>query len=334
MNLKLPEKNIAIVDSSKEIVESILQFALDKYNFNLVQDTSADYVFHSVGGYDVLNYPGVRIFVSGENVSPNFTISDYAMTFEKLQFSDRYIWLPLLKLYRESYAALCRPRSEAKEVSSEKTGFCSYVMSNTKNSADERSQIFNLLSKYKEVSSGGRWRNNVGGPVPDKNAFQSKYKFAIAFENYSHSGYLTEKFADAAASNTIPIYWGDPDIASIFNTKAFINCHDFPNFEEVVKRVQEIDSDDMLYQKMLSEPWFRDESEPDHLKDTHFTNFLSNIFDQDLELAYRRNRGRWGIKKERQLYEMWAKPYLHGIKMLRRHWLSYFHRIVPKKTRR
>ena len=56
-----------------------------------------------------LEYPGVRIFLSGENVSPNFSISDYAMTFEKLSFGDRYVWLPLIKLYHEAYSVLPAP---------------------------------------------------------------------------------------------------------------------------------------------------------------------------------------------------------------------------------
>ena len=67
-------------------------------------------------------------------------------------------------------------------------------MSNTKNSSNERGEVFDLLKAYKTVSSGGKWRNNVGEPVADKLGFQSKHKFAIAFENNSHPGYLTEKF--------------------------------------------------------------------------------------------------------------------------------------------
>jgi len=193
-------------------------------------------------------------------------------------------------------------------------------MSNTTNSADERSQIFDLLSEYKKVNSGGRWRNNVGGRVPDKKAFQSKHKFVIAFENCTHCGYLTEKFADAAASNAIPIYWGDPDIATLFNPKAFINCHDFDSFDAVVSKVKEVDTNKALYHQMLAEPWFPDEKEPECLSDAHFSNFLSNIFDQTHESAYRRNRGRWGIKKERQLLEMWAKPHIHSLKILKQYW--------------
>ena len=58
-------------------------------------------------------------------------------------------------------------------------------MSNTKNSAPERESIYHAISEYKMVSSGGRWRNNVGGPVDDKIAFQSSCKFALAIENSS-----------------------------------------------------------------------------------------------------------------------------------------------------
>ena len=96
-------KQIAIVDSSHELVEKVLEFIDDKFEFEITTRNDADYVFHSVHGYDVLQYKGVRIFVSGENVSPNFLISDYAMTFDRLEFGDRYIWLPLIKLYREAY---------------------------------------------------------------------------------------------------------------------------------------------------------------------------------------------------------------------------------------
>lgn len=328
-----PKKRIAIVDADPSFVQCILQFVEGRYDIELTNDLNADYVFHSVKGYDVLKYSGIRIFVSGENVSPNFGISDYAMTFEKLEFGDRYIWLPLIKLYRDAYSVLRLPRPPVHEIMPLKTDFCAYVMSNLTNSAEERSRIFDLLSAYKQVNSGGRWRNNVGGRVSDKLAFQSKHKFVIAFENCSHPGYLTEKFAEGAASNAVPIYWGDPQVASLFNPKAFVNCHDFSSLEAAVERVREIDNDPMQYEQMLAEPWFPQGLEPDCLSDQVFADFLANIFDQDIEKAYRRNRGRWGKKKERQLLEMWAKPYLHGLKMLRNKWRGFYRRIVPRKKR-
>ena len=326
-------KQIAIVDSSHELVEKVLEFIDDKFEFEITTRNDADYVFHSVHGYDVLQYKGVRIFVSGENVSPNFLISDYAMTFDRLEFGDRYIWLPLIKLYREAYSALCMPRPPVHEIIPQKTDFCAYVMSNLTNSAEERSRIFDILSAYKPVNSGGLWHNNVGGRVSDKLSFQSKHKFVIAFENCSYPGYLTEKFAEAAASNAVPIYWGDPQIASLFNPKAFVNCHDFPSLEAVGKRVREIDNDTIQYQQMLTEPWFSEGREPEFLRDEVFTQFLENIFKQDPKSAYRRNRGRWGQKKEKQLDEMWSKPHLQGLKILRNRWRLIYRKFVPKRKR-
>tara|TARA_A100001015_G_C14975351_1_gene707006 strand:- start:1241 stop:1783 length:543 start_codon:yes stop_codon:yes gene_type:complete len=154
----------------------------------------------------------------------------------------------------------------------------------------------NALCEYKQVDSGGKWKNNVGGPVADKIEFQSKYKFVLAIENYSHPGYLTEKFAQAAQSNAVPIYWGDPTIAKFFNSKAFINCHDFDNQKALISHIRLVDEDDNVYKDMLSEPWFRGKDEPEALRDATFTQFLSNILDQSHTQCYRRNQSRWGKK--------------------------------------
>jgi len=310
MQLK-PKIRIAIVDAGKTdafVTPLILPFIKEEYGIELTSDYNADYVFHSCLDNEVLKYTGIRIYVTGENVSPNFNISDYALAFDPIEFGDRYCRLPLIKLYRHAYQALCQKRAPAESLLNQKDSFCAYVVSNLKDSAKERVQIVDALSKYKTINLGGKWRNNVGKPVSDKIAFQSKHKFVIAFENSSTPGYLTEKFAEAAQSNAIPIYWGDPHIAKTFNSKAFINCHDYDSFEAVTERVKEIDQNDTLYLEILNEPWFIRGIEPPSLKDETFKKFLKHIFDQDHGLAYRRNRSRWGIKHERRLYNMAFRP--------------------------
>ncbi|TYP00053.1 glycosyl transferase family 10 (putative fucosyltransferase) [Geothermobacter ehrlichii] len=326
-------KCIAAVDSQRDFIENILAFVDDRYDFVWTDGHKADYVFHSIDGYDVLKCPGVRIFVTGENVTPDFAVSDYAMAFEKLSFADRYVWLPLIRLYRRDYAALLRPRKNPDEVARQKTDFCAYVMSNTRNSAEERVRIFELLSQYRQVNSGGSWRNNVGGPVTDKHAFQARHKFAIAFENCSHPGYLTEKFAQAAAVDAIPIYWGDPDIANIFNPRAFVNCHQFASLEAVVEEVRRIDQDEELYKSMLAQPWFRDGREPESLRAQTYATFLANIFDQPLPLAFRRNRSRWGLKRERQLYDMYHRPQMQAYRQMRRAWRRFWRLFLPRRKK-
>lgn len=314
------KKRIAAVDIPEAFAKHILEMVKTDYDFEFTQDYDADYVIHSIDGFDVLKYSGIRIFVTGENVTPDFRISDYAMGFDQLAFGDRHLWFPLIKLYDEAYAALTKTRPKATDRLNTKTEFCAYVMSNTKKSADERVQIFDLLSKYKPVHSGGRWRNNIGGPIKDKLAFQSKYKFVLALENCSSPGYLTEKFADAALADAIPIYWGDPNIGQTFNTKAFINCHDFESLDAVIQRVKEIDQNEVLYRQILEEPWFPDGVEPECLRDETLKKFIHNIFDQEPEKAYRRNRGRWGLKTEQQLYDMAHRPARHSLRLLKKKW--------------
>lgn len=326
-------KRIAITDSPQDFIKNVLYFVSDLYDFEITHDRDADYIFYSVDGYDVLKYSGVRIFVTGENVTPNFAVTDYAMAFDKLTFGDRYIWFPLIKLYREAYEALVTPRRPAAEVLKEKSSFCAYVMSNTKNSAEERTQIFDLLSAYKTVNSGGKWRNNIGGRVKNKLEFQAKHKFVIAFENSSSPGYLTEKFAEAAAADAVPIYWGDPDIGKTFNTKSFINCHDFNSLEEAATYVQKVDQDDRLYKEILSEPWFPNGIEPECLKDDTFRSFLDHIFCQDLNAAFRRNRSRWGQKTEERLYNMYHRPHIHSLTLLRKVWRRFYYNIIPSRRK-
>src|SRR5262249_55166951 len=53
------------------------------------------------------------------------------------------------------------------------------------------------------------------------------YKFVIAFENSSLSGYNTEKLTHAIEADCVPIYWGDPEIGRSFNTRRFVNGHDY-----------------------------------------------------------------------------------------------------------
>ena len=95
----------------------------------------------------------------------------------------------------------------------------------------------------------------MGGPVKDKIAFERDYKFTMCFENTSSIGYTSEKIMEAFAGRTVPIYWGNPDIAEEFNPEAFINCHDFDSFEEVLEEIKRLDADDDAATKNWGEGW-------------------------------------------------------------------------------
>lgn len=65
-----------------------------------------EYLFYSVFGHEHLkNQNAVRIFYTGECVSPDFNDCDYAIGFDRLSFSDRYARIPIYRLfeYRKEY---------------------------------------------------------------------------------------------------------------------------------------------------------------------------------------------------------------------------------------
>ncbi len=273
-----------------------------------------DYLFFTQDSTDFINFNGVRIFYTPENLVPDFNLCDYGISFQDIMFGDRYIRYPvyLVETYQaykgDDYASDLRLafHKHEKPLENEKEDFCAFVYSNS-HAVKCRDSIFDALSKYKHVNSGGRYRNNIGGGIDNKLDFQKKHKFVIAFENTSTPGYTTEKIVHAFAACSVPIYWGNPDIIKEFNPCSFINCHDYGLTEEglsdavdkIVEKVKEIDEDKSAYLKMLQSPAFNLENDID-MQQERFERFLFNIFDQDYNQAFRRNRFYWGERYERR----------------------------------
>ena len=258
----------------------------ERYNV-VVDNKNPDYLFYANFGNSYLKYDCIRIFYTGECIAPDFNLCDYAVAFERLSFGDRYLRMPLYRLfqYRKNYDKLF-DREEIRVIDKSKL-FCSFVVSNCF-AEDVRAKMFKALSLYKPVSSGGRYMNNVGGPIKDKFEFQTRHKFAIAFENLQYNGYATEKLVDALAARTVPIYVGDPNIHLDLNEESFINGNRFNSFEDLVEYIKEVDQNDELYLQILNaNPILEDKRDNNDLRE-----FLFNIFDQEYSKAGRRSRAR------------------------------------------
>lgn len=263
------------------------------YNLVVVKE-NPDFLFFSCYGNDFLKYDCVKIFYTGENLRPDFNLCDYAIGFDYMEFADRYIRIPNFAFYEEQFEQLILDKS--KMPPKEKKFFCNFIYSNS-NADPTRDQFFHLLSSYKKVDSPGTHLNNIKFNVGkrfssdwmfSKIEFQSRSKFSIAFENTTSPGYTTEKLLHAFISDTIPIYWGNPEVEKDFNPKAFINCHNYGNFQEVVDRVKQIDNDPELYNSILREPAFRQNLIPENLRKERVLSFLKSILDQDPKEALKR----------------------------------------------
>ena len=122
--------------------------------------------------------------------------------------------------------------------------------------------------------------------------FQKKCKFSLCFESNVHEGFVTEKITDAFYAETIPIYYGDPYVTEIFNSKAFINVMDYPDWNSVIERIKYIDSHDDEFLKMLNQPVFND-NEFITKTENGLSDFILHIFEQPKNKAYRRSRSFW-----------------------------------------
>lgn len=269
---------------------------INGYDVQICEDP--DYLVCDVSYEKPFEYCGkapVRIMYSGENFIPDFNLIDYAISPYPIVFGDRHFQLPPCVWPRSHWIALAnKDRDYSADILKEKTLFANFISSH-ESEFNIRGDFFKELCKYKRVESPGTYLNNMpnGETVnwldDSKANLQKKCKFTLCFESTLHYGFVTEKLMDAFFTDTIPVYYGSPTAAEIFNKDAFINVADFDSFEDAIARIIELDQDDEKYLQMLRQPILVDPEYPDRLEEA-LHGFVCNIFDQPLEKAYRRSR--------------------------------------------
>ena len=262
-------------DAKSDIIYKILST-----HYDVELSENPDFLFYSGFGIKHTFYKNcVKIFFTGECVVPNFNDCDYAIGFDDITFEDRYL------KYTLSY--YMPPRKNIKKNLVNRR-FCNFIYSNFNmgEGAIIRQEFFKKLSEYKHIDAPGKVCHNMDAEelseryandwTSSKIKFLEKYKFTIAFENTRSNGYVTEKFFHPLKANSIPIYLGAPDIAKDFNSKAFINCCDYKDLDEVIEQIKYLDNNDEAYLKMLKEPVERKESRLKN-QDKKLEKFLLNI---------------------------------------------------------
>lgn len=248
----------------------LLGFLRERYEIEFSEDP--DFLIYSVWGKEHCNYDCVKIFYTGEPVAPDFNECDYAIGFDDISFDDRYMRLPLfaMQLTRE-----IQDRERFRNTELNKRRFCNFVYNNETvgRGALLRKDFCKKLMGYKEVDCPGAVLHNMQSDIlssrfsgmwyRSKLDFIRNYKFTIAFENSLINGYTTEKLIQPLMAGSIPVYFGNAQVAKDFNPNAFINAADFGNdFDAVIERVREIDADDrkamdmILCPPMVNDHWF------------------------------------------------------------------------------
>lgn len=217
------------------------------------------------------------LFIIGENwFIPDIpTGIHYSMTFEPTKDNNLQAGFPLFFDKHKTNKDIDKLLKERRLNNFSNKRFACTVISNTMSRGVEfRNNLVNIITKYKDIDYGGKWRNNVGGPVSDKFEFLNNYKFNICCENSQRDVYITEKILDAYLGNTIPIYAGG-NAETIFNPDSFINLNN-KSEEEIIEIIKEVNENDELYKKMYNTQILLDEN---YFKKKHeeIEQFLVNL---------------------------------------------------------
>jgi hypothetical protein len=95
----------------------------------------------------------------------------------------------------------------------------------------------------------------VGKPVLSKSEIAKEYKYVLCFENDIYPGYVTEKPLEAYLAQSVPLYWGQPDVNSSINEECLINLAKFGSMQQYIEYVGSID--EMAYQKVYEQPFLK-----------------------------------------------------------------------------
>lgn len=61
------------------------------------------------------------------------------------------------------------------------------------------------------------------------------YRYSVVIENERRDNYFSEKLLDAFFCDTVPIYWGAPNIGRFFDTRGMVVCQDQRELERAIR---------------------------------------------------------------------------------------------------
>lgn len=114
------------------------------------------------------------------------------------------------------------------------------VVSSNKIFTEGHQKRFNFVQKLKEhfgeqIDVFGRGINDFD----DKWDVLANYKYTIAIENDYCDDWVTEKYFDCIFANSLPLYYGCPNLETYVNKDSFIRI-DINDFEKSIKIIDEV----------------------------------------------------------------------------------------------
>ena len=249
-------------------LKTFINYSKLKNKFILTIDSdNPDYLIYGTLGKLHLNPKyknAVKISFHSENMIVDFEQADYCIGNHNIIYLDRYFRYPrfiyILTSFKSNNNYILSDIRERVLKNYPERKFCAAVISNNHFTDNFRLNFIKKLNLYKKVDMGGKFNNNVGGPIKNKIQFLLNYKFSLAMENTNGDGYITEKIIESFYSGTIPIYYGDYMVDEFINPKAYILIKGPQDIDKKIKYIKDIDNNNTLYKQILKEKVIIDEN--------------------------------------------------------------------------
>jgi len=83
-------------------------------------------------------------------------------------------------------------------------------------------------------------------PFKDKADGLAPYRYSVVIENSQERNYFTEKIVDAVLCETVPIYWGCPNIGDFMDTGGMVICNDDDALHAAIRRADSAEYETLL----------------------------------------------------------------------------------------
>jgi hypothetical protein len=271
-------------------LERMLRLLASRREIVRADFAEADLLIYSDFGERHWDFPGLKVYLTGENMLPDFDQCDLAYSPVEIAGDPRAVRFPYYAQVLPELGSLVRPADYDARGLLDRSGFACFVASNPR--GPERNRFFRALHRRRPLVSAGRHFNTTGQPLKDKMALLKEFRFNLAFENTSSTGYVTEKLVEPLLAGCIPIYWGAPDVGREFNPDCMINVADFPSDQAAIDHILAVDADPQARLTLLSTPPFRGNREPACLSDDYLLGPLLALLDAGTKPGSRRYRHR------------------------------------------
>lgn len=189
--------------------------------------------------------------------SPHVSNFDCVLGVEETH--ERYVKCPLYLLFLQSNPHILEQLKPITEQKTPPPNTASVVI--TAVHGEARLRFVNCLEKHMPLFYGGKYKNNIGGPVAghfnssEINEFYQRGKYAITMENSYRPYYITEKLVNGLRSGVIPVYWGTSRVSEFFNPKRFLHLNHDATEEDISKMIERMKNmTDEEYLHMIREP--------------------------------------------------------------------------------